>query len=59
MTQISRRGILALGSAAAFMPTARAEAGKRFVTAAMPITTGSWCGSIRTWCSTSAASAHD
>ncbi len=33
MTQISRRGVLALGGAAAFAPAARAEAGKRFVTA--------------------------
>ena len=33
MTQISRRGVLALGGAAAFAPATRAEAGKRFVTA--------------------------
>ena len=33
MTHIGRRAVLALGGAAAFAPTARAEAGKRFVTA--------------------------
>ena len=33
MTAIGRRGVLALGGAAALIPTARAESGKRFVTA--------------------------
>jgi peptide/nickel transport system substrate-binding protein len=33
MTAIGRRGALALATAAAFAPTARAEAGKRFITA--------------------------